>query len=263
MRKFNVVGIPFSLAKLVLLLVLLFFLGALLLILLFRLLSPGLYHSVMSRSDLVHWGEQVYVNPKYPLTSKDFLVSEIEEAKQRVVALFGSMQSSPVLIIAEDELTMQKYGRSGTKSGLTHFSPFGTYIVVGEEGANVDVIAHELCHAELAARLGWLVRYRKLPTWFDEGLAMQLDGRFPSWQHEWRFYTLEGKLEPPKDYLKESTVFFSGDVNLHYIIARKWVDDWFKVVGQEGLLLFIQELKTKPFDEAYQQVWDEAQRRNS
>jgi hypothetical protein len=29
------------------------------------------------------------------------------------------------------------------------------------------------------------------------------------------------------------------------------------------LLLFIQELKTKPFEEAYQQVWDEAQRRNS
>ncbi|MCC5945096.1 MAG: hypothetical protein JJT94_09175 [Bernardetiaceae bacterium] len=230
-----------------------------LLVIFIRLLSPGFYHSVMSRSDLEDWGENVYVHPDFPSSYHDFVRSELEEARARVVALFGSMESSPVLIIAHDDATMRKYGRGGTKSGLTHFSPIGTYIVVGEDGANVDVIAHELCHAELAARLGWWLRYRKLPTWFDEGLAMQLDGRFPSWKHEWGFYTLEGRLEPPRDYLKENHIFFSGDVNLHYIIARKWVDDWFKVVGQAGLLLFIEKLKTHSFEVAYEEVLKEAQ----
>jgi len=41
------------------------------------------------------------------------------------------------------------------------------------------VTANELLHAEVAQRLGFWTRAVKLPVWFDEGVAVQLDRRAP------------------------------------------------------------------------------------
>ena len=40
------------------------------------------------------------------------------------------------------------------------------------------MIAHELCHDELFARLGWWRVKRQIPQWFNEGLALMVDYRF-------------------------------------------------------------------------------------
>ncbi|WP_332368176.1 hypothetical protein [Spirosoma telluris] len=49
--------------------------------------------------------------------------------------------------------------------------PWGaSYLILGPDGNNTDVIAHELCHDELFARLGWWRVKRQIPQWFNEGL---------------------------------------------------------------------------------------------
>lgn len=51
----------------------------------------------------------------------------------------------------------------------------GYYVVIGPDGFNEDVIAHELLHSELRTRLK---NKDKVPEWFDEGLATVVDHRY-------------------------------------------------------------------------------------
>jgi hypothetical protein len=57
-----------------------------------------------------------------------------------------------------------------------------SFVFVYPEGANPTILAHELAHTELHARLGSLRRLvsQPVPTWFDEGLAVLVshDPRF-------------------------------------------------------------------------------------
>ena len=46
-----------------------------------------------------------------------------------------------------------------------------------DKKAGIDVTAHELVHAEVVNRVGYLTRLLEIPTWFDEGVAMQVDYR--------------------------------------------------------------------------------------
>lgn len=50
-----------------------------------------------------------------------------------------------------------------------YFAPFLPAIILfGPNGQNLDVMAHELVHAELAHRSSALLRIYKIPSWFDE-----------------------------------------------------------------------------------------------
>ena len=59
-------------------------------------------------------------------------------------------------------------------------TPFTSWIVVNEDGLNVDVIAHEIAHYNIYESLGyskWIKQKFEFPIWLDEGLACQLDNR--------------------------------------------------------------------------------------
>lgn len=50
-------------------------------------------------------------------------------------------------------------------------------VLIGPKGRdNLDVIAHEMAHCELHSRRGFWAS-RRVPTWFDEVLALQVDQR--------------------------------------------------------------------------------------
>ena len=99
----------------------------------------------------------------------------LQEAKDRIEAKFGIMQSEPVIVFFEKQdsfwpLQLNKYGSAS-------FLGSKTCVVIGPKGQNVDVIAHELMHAETEHRVGYWRRWLEVPIWFDEGLAMQVDHR--------------------------------------------------------------------------------------
>ncbi|MDZ7923630.1 MAG: hypothetical protein U5M23_06135 [Marinagarivorans sp.] len=52
-------------------------------------------------------------------------------------------------------------------------------IIIGPQGQNVDVIAHEWLHAEIQHRVGFFRFLKEIPVWFDEGAALTLDYREP------------------------------------------------------------------------------------
>ena len=60
---------------------------------------------------------------------------------------------------------------------MTHYRPTAAISVFGPAGQTVDVLAHELAHAELLQRVGYFTMEFCVPAWFDEGLAVQFDER--------------------------------------------------------------------------------------
>ena len=98
---------------------------------------------------------------------------KLAAAKLRVQSLFGSVESDPWIRCLE-----QPTLGLGHIIGTTHFAPgLPAVIILSSEGNHLDVIAHEWAHAEYARRVGGLYRTYAVPTWFDEGLAMQVDHR--------------------------------------------------------------------------------------
>ena len=97
----------------------------------------------------------------------------IQNSRLRLQGLYGSVASEPwIACLSEPRLGL------GQGIGSTHFAPaMPSILIVNEDGQNVDVLAHEWSHAELARRVGFWKRNVETPTWFDEGVAMQVDMR--------------------------------------------------------------------------------------
>ncbi len=105
--------------------------------------------------------------------SIDFIV----EGAKRVNDTFGPTIASPMIIVTDAVDESRKFFASDTAT--PHVSPFGTCIVLGPNGQNVDVMAHEFVHAEIYARLGWMTWVLDMPRWFEEGVSLLVDLRDP------------------------------------------------------------------------------------
>jgi hypothetical protein len=108
-------------------------------------------------------------------TVKD--LSYLKDAAKRVSDTFGETIATPTLILTADKSASSTFFASETAA--SHFSPFSNCLVIGPKGQNIDVVAHELVHAEIYARLGWLTQVLKMPRWFEEGVALTVDLREP------------------------------------------------------------------------------------
>lgn len=101
----------------------------------------------------------------------------IESALERIDFVYGSSESRPRLLITSNDQMAAKWGANETAS--MHRMPWRACIVIGPEGQNVDVIAHEWLHAEIQQRVGFFRLLTEVPTWFDEGAALTVDYRAP------------------------------------------------------------------------------------
>ena len=94
-------------------------------------------------------------------------------ARERVRDFYSEVKSNPWVVCLDGP----RLGL-GRGVGSTNFAPgLPSILILGSDGANIDVLAHEWSHAEFAERVGVISRTYIYPTWFDEGLAMQVDLR--------------------------------------------------------------------------------------
>jgi hypothetical protein len=118
----------------------------------------------------------VFASTSFNLDKKGELLFKINQGKSRVDDTFGNMGSKPKVVIATNKVEASDLGSN--EYGRMLYSPLGECIVLGPEGQNVDVIAHEFMHAEVHFRVGWL-KFISLPTWFNEGIGTLVDFRKP------------------------------------------------------------------------------------
>jgi hypothetical protein len=195
---------------------------------------------------------RLYFNPNTAQHTTDTLKQIITLASKRVADFWGQKTCDPTFIYCESREDFTKYGSPYPVPALTHIK-LGAYIVISNEGVDLDIIAHEIAHAEFYERIGFYNRSFKIPTWFDEGLAMQNDNR--DYYSEDTLKARSGnyknlpdvkKMVSGKQFNEEGT---HDQVMLHYMTARHEVKNWYTKEKLDKLIRDINSGKT--FNEAF------------
>jgi len=118
----------------------------------------------------------LYIRSGVDEVTRSELSKIIKQAEERVGVFWGEKKSNPKYIYCETEEDYKKFGVPFMTPAAAHMK-LGSYVVISKNGIDLDIIAHEISHTELYERIGFYNREFKIPTWFDEGLAMQVDDR--------------------------------------------------------------------------------------
>ncbi len=222
-------------------------------------------------------GGAVYINRVTLREQGNLFLTNLQQARSRIRRFWGQPQGEAILIYCPLQEQYENYCAGGEGAGCSLGTPWGqSFLIIGPEGNSADVIAHELCHDELYARLGWLRVKRDVPQWFNEGLAMMLDYRFSApvadatvanttmagdsgetaakryqnYREEWLYRTETPGVRPSdrphhqRPALNLSNIetthdFFGGDyahVMLAYTTAGLEVSRWLARAGQPAVL---------------------------
>lgn len=180
-----------------------------------------------------------------------------EEAFERDRAFFGELQctdtNTTIVIFCDDDKLLSKLrGDHDMRTSL--FDTKKNYISVSDEYLNIDIIAHELTHAELYTRLN-MKALKSIPTWFDEGLAMQNDYREQYGLDAWIEQTDNEKNALPLEDMDTGSEFYADPVEdrrFRYLNAKHEVGEWMNIHQQKGLHELLDKLNNgEEFDTAY------------
>jgi len=195
------------------------------------------------------------------------LAKSIERSRVRICRFWGTQLGNSRVIYCHDQTCYNRYALQDEGAGTSLGTPTGSWIVLGPEGLNDDVISHEMCHDELFTRLGWFKTKNSVPQWFDEGLALMVDYRFTSpdsthrhldYLDEWMLTTHHGSTAIDLADIRTVKGFFNGDprhVRLAYLTAGLEVSRWLSVVGHHGLRELVLALRHgESFEAAYARI---------
>jgi len=181
----------------------------------------------------------VYIHNDFT-NNKQNVVNLIEEAKVRVSDFFGELESSPMIIICDDKKTIAKLGGDHDTKTTAIFKVY-SFISLSSEFLSVDVIAHELTHAETHFRIysGRIWSQGLIPVWFDEGVAVQNDYREMYNEAAWNDVTDIGNNVISLSDIDTAEEFYAGEAEerrYRYIVSRHEVNRWIENNGLDALL---------------------------
>ncbi len=206
------------------------------------------------RSAFTEIADHVYIN-KDTARDQQEILGLIEQADGRVRSLFGDLRypNETFFIICDDEKLIQKIGEDHAAVTIS-FPSEKHYICISDEYLELDILAHEITHAELRARLLSNAQ-AKIPTWFDEGLALQNDCREIYSEEQWMLQTDNGENIVTLEDMDTPAEFYAGEVEnrrFRYLNAKHEMNGWMAVHGKQGLLELIEKLNDgEDFDIAY------------
>ena len=215
----------------------------------------GYRMSVSHRASFEKISDNVYVNRNYA-GSRDEIIYLIDEAKLRAADFYGSLTcpDHTVIIICDDEKLLAKLGGDHDTHHITLFPVKRSYVSVSTEYLTVDVLAHELTHAELYERLSGKA-FRRVPTWFNEGIALQNDYREQYGPEAWAEQTDNGKNIVAHEDMDTAAEFYSGtkeDRRFRYLNAKHDVAEWLEKHGLQGFMALLDRLNGgEDFSAAY------------
>ena len=210
----------------------------------FQFTQFGYLTTVPYRSAFTEIASQVYINREYAGDQQE-LLEMIEQAKDRVRTFFGDVrfQDKTIFIICDDEKLTRKLGEDHAAI-IFNFPSEVRYICVSDEYLELDILAHEITHAELHTRLSAEAQ-KRIPTWFDEGIAMQNDYRERYSEAQWVEQTDNGKNAVALEDMDTPAEFYAGEAEnrrFRYLNAKHELDVWMTSHGQQGLLKLLEKL---------------------
>ncbi len=196
----------------------------------------------------------LFFNSDVSYNKIDTLITLKNIAEKKAIGFWGNnILLDYKLIYCNSEKEYNKYGQ-GNGTPACAYCKMGSYVVVSMDGLDSSIIAHELSHCILYNNIGFYNLNFKIPTWFNEGLAMQIDDR--------DYYSIDSLMAkkdagiklPDVKIFESNEQFLSGnhaEVMLNYATAKYTVSEWLKT---HSLSLFIKKLNDGDgFDEAYKE----------
>ena len=214
----------------------------------------GYIMTVPYRSSFTEIADHIYIN-KGNKWSQEEILDLIKQAEERDRVFWGDLHylDETIFIICDDEKLIRKIGED--HATVTISFPFERhYICISDKYLELDILAHEINHAELRSRLTSGAQ-AKIPTWFDEGLALQNDYREIYSEEQWISQTDNGKNVIAPEDMDTPAEFYAGEVKdrrFRYLNAKHELNVWLAIHGQQGLLELIDKLNGgEDFDMAY------------
>ena len=182
--------------------------------------------------------ENVYVDRVMPADKRIQVAAHLRKSSSAVEMFFGSLTTHPMIFACSTEECYQSLGGKTARGAA-----FGaTAIRLSPRGLDNAIAKHELAHIEFHARLGMWTTMRRLPTWFDEGLAVLVseDPRFvgPPMPSD-----MSGPQVRQLISLRQWLAAANAPGRGPYAPAYREVKAWYDRVGHPGLLNFIKKLR--------------------
>ncbi len=211
--------------------------------------------------------EGVYIETGADAQAVADLRAAMLRAEAAIRAAYGNVVSRPVVHACRTEGCYEAFGGMGSRAKV-----YGDRILLSPRGFNWHFLAHEWSHAELRTRLNFSAWWR-LPTWFDEGLAVSVSEAPEHSEAHWQFLVAQDIPRPGRDELMgfaSSRLWMDAvrrygvtqnaqrratgapEVRPVYAAAGHEVRPWLSRVGSAGLLALIEGLnRGQVFDALY------------
>ena len=184
----------------------------------------------------------LYYRESLDEVTKSKLKMLLVDAQARNEAFWGSLKANTKVIYCHTEEDYMKFGLPFMTPGVAR-TKLGSYVVLSPQGLNVDVLAHELSHTEFNERIGFFNQF-KIPAWFNEGLAMQVDNRSLYSTESLRVHSNNYADVPEVRQLNSFNEFASGtpdQVQLNFMTARYEVGLWYTKERLDQLIVAIKQ----------------------
>lgn len=206
---------------------------------------------------LIKVTSSIYVEPGTDEATQARLRDAMDTAEHAIRTAYGSVASHPIIHACVTERCLERFGGKDTFAKF-----YGNRILLSPRGLNWHLIAHEWSHVEMLTRLD-LAAWRRLPQWFDEGVAVAISEAPEHSEQHWRFLAASNIARPTSEELqtfrslsqwlaanrrfsdkKNAERRARGETEIHslYAAAGHEVRPWLAEVGREGLLGLIADL---------------------
>ena len=192
----------------------------------------------IDQSSLVNWSDANYSESTHTQDHDryDFL---LRRARSRINRVFGESRSNPHIIFFDSTKPILFYKPNAY--GSTQFVGKKTCVFIGPKGQNVDVVAHELVHADIYAALGTIDRTLHMPVWLDEGLAMQVDFR-PQYQLNSPSNEVLQQVGAWNSYEEFFNAPEPGALANRYALSKARVQKWVDSIGPNNVFTELKSL---------------------
>jgi len=128
---------------------------------------------IASNEDFIAIEEDIFVSADTPLAFQSQLLSLIDYAKKTLQNFWEMPIGIPIIIYCH---SFEDYQKLGTRNTLA-LCRLGQYLVISPNGLDHEILTHEMCHAVVFDFIerNYFRYYLKLPSWLDEGIALQFN----------------------------------------------------------------------------------------
>lgn len=196
--------------------------------------------------------KNIYLSPHINNTLQDSLINLVYQAENRNEEFWLRKPMNYTIIFCSSDKELKKYTGSTEIHSISKLTPFGTFIVLGKDASNIDVISHEISHSILLQLTGYKT-LQNIPTWFNEGIALQVD---------YRSIMIDSIMEMTykTDFefllsISNHNTFHNVDWNetrLHYLKSRYEIKQWL-AINKDKLHLFLEEISSEDFIKSYKE----------